>query len=100
MRVTEIEYPGSPPVDGYGPGFFRVAGGCIAARCCCCRSGQEGWRGLPGPRGDPGTVWPDRRSPIGMGAEIAPLANLCAPGSKQAGIGGRDHADAVGMPHL
>ncbi|MEM8793667.1 MAG: Mth938-like domain-containing protein [Pseudomonadota bacterium] len=26
MRLNEIEFSGQPPVDGYGPGGFRVAG--------------------------------------------------------------------------
>lgn len=26
MRLTEISYDTAPPVDGYGPGFFRIGG--------------------------------------------------------------------------
>lgn len=26
MRLTEIQYDGSKPIDGYGPGFFRIGG--------------------------------------------------------------------------
>ncbi len=26
MRLTEISYDNSPPVDGYGQGFFRIGG--------------------------------------------------------------------------
>lgn len=26
MPITEAEYGGALPVDGYGPGFFRIAG--------------------------------------------------------------------------
>lgn len=26
MRLNEITYPEHPPIDGYGPGFFRLAG--------------------------------------------------------------------------
>ncbi|MBL4917887.1 Mth938-like domain-containing protein [Szabonella alba] len=26
MRLTEISYGSAQPVDGYGPGFFRIAG--------------------------------------------------------------------------
>ena len=26
MRLSEIVYPDAPPIDGYGPGFFRIAG--------------------------------------------------------------------------
>ncbi|WP_428925377.1 Mth938-like domain-containing protein [Marinibacterium sp. SX1] len=39
MRLNEIEFNDSDPVDGYGPGFFRIAG--------------EVWSGpiLTGPRG-------------------------------------------------
>ena len=26
MKLSEVVYPDAPPIDGYGPGFFRVAG--------------------------------------------------------------------------
>ena len=26
MRLTEISYPDAQPIDGYGPGFFRIGG--------------------------------------------------------------------------
>lgn len=26
MRLNEIDYSGAPPIDSYGPGFFRIAG--------------------------------------------------------------------------
>lgn len=26
MRLNEIEFSGQPPIDGYGPGGFRIAG--------------------------------------------------------------------------
>lgn len=26
MKLSEIVYPDAPPIDGYGPGFFRVGG--------------------------------------------------------------------------
>ena len=26
MRLTEIDYGGAQPIDGYGPGFFRIGG--------------------------------------------------------------------------
>lgn len=26
MRLTEVTYPEGMPIDGYGPGFFRVGG--------------------------------------------------------------------------
>ncbi len=26
MKLTEITYDNAPPVDGYGPGFFRIGG--------------------------------------------------------------------------
>ncbi|MFV0244846.1 MAG: Mth938-like domain-containing protein [Qingshengfaniella sp.] len=38
MRLTEIDYDTGTPVDGYGPGFFRIGGRRIAG----------GMRVLPG----------------------------------------------------
>ena len=86
MRVTEIEYPGSPPVDGYGPGFFRVAGR-VHRGPLLLPVGPESWQGLP----DLAAILEQSGRIdvllIGMGAEIAPLAKPLRARLEQAGIG-------------
>ena len=40
MRLTEISYGTAQPVEGYGPGFFRV-GGHVLRGACLIRAGQR-----------------------------------------------------------
>lgn len=73
MKLTEAEYPsGAQPVDGYGPGFFRVGGQVHETGVVVSPLGVASWAGL------------DDRDPLlalsghvdvlflGMGADIAP----------------------------
>ncbi len=47
MRLNEIDFDGALPIDGYGPGFFRIGGaGVRRAPCWCCRCGCVGWGGF------------------------------------------------------
>lgn len=87
MRVAEIDFGGAPPVDGYGPGFFRIAGARHDGPVLITRDGPAAWGGL------------DDTAPllalagridvllVGMGDAIAALpAELRAP-LEEAGIG-------------
>jgi uncharacterized protein len=47
MRVTEVRHDGAPPVEGYGRGFFRIAGAVHAGPLALLPSGVAGWAGLP-----------------------------------------------------
>lgn len=46
MRLTEISYGDARPVEGYGPGFFRIAGQVIAGPVLVTRTGARAWGGL------------------------------------------------------
>ena len=46
MRLNEITYTDAKPVDGYGPGFFRVAGKVEEGNMCLSASGTAAWGGL------------------------------------------------------
>ncbi|MFD1794392.1 hypothetical protein FQV27_08105 [Paracoccus aurantiacus] len=47
MQLTEAEYPSDmTPVDGYGPGFFRVAGKLHEGGVIVSAKGVQGWAGL------------------------------------------------------
>ncbi|MFV0409153.1 MAG: Mth938-like domain-containing protein [Paracoccus sp. (in: a-proteobacteria)] len=72
MYLTGAEYPkGAVPVDGYGTGFFRIAGQVHESGVVVSSAGVHGWAGL------------DDRAPLlklagrvdllflGMGADIA-----------------------------
>ncbi|MWD29469.1 hypothetical protein E0K89_018480 [Aquicoccus sp. SCR17] len=45
MRLNEISFDDSLPVDGYGPGFFRVAGEVHEGALCLAPTGRGGWGG-------------------------------------------------------
>ncbi|MBU9699487.1 Mth938-like domain-containing protein [Rhodobacteraceae bacterium HSP-20] len=71
MRLTEISYGSALPVEGYGPGFFRVGGHVLRGACLVTPWDAGPWGGLE-----------DTATPLamagridvlllGMGAEIA-----------------------------
>jgi len=45
MRLNEVEYTDSKPIDGYGPGFFRIGGERIDGPICVFPSGVKAWGG-------------------------------------------------------
>lgn len=45
MRLTEIAYSDAQPVDGYGPGFFRIGGAVVEGAVLTGPRGTSGWGG-------------------------------------------------------
>lgn len=45
MRLTELEFDDAKPVEGYGKGFFRIAGEAIAAPLIVTATGARPWGG-------------------------------------------------------
>ncbi|MEM1383410.1 MAG: Mth938-like domain-containing protein [Pseudomonadota bacterium] len=91
MRLNEIEYQGQPPVDGYGPGGFRVAGvwheGAVIL-------GPAGAAAMPGDAISAAALAPvlaiaDQLDLVlvGQGAEIAPLPAAMRAALEDAGLG-------------
>ena len=46
MRLNEIRNFDGPPIDGYGPGFFRVGGTVWQGGVFVTPSGVQGWTGF------------------------------------------------------
>ncbi|MDG1457486.1 MAG: Mth938-like domain-containing protein [Pseudoprimorskyibacter sp.] len=46
MRLNEIEFSDAQPVEGYGPGFFRVGGEPMQGPLCLTPQGTMAWGGL------------------------------------------------------
>ncbi len=46
MQLTEITYSDARPVDGYGPGFFRVAGQVIEGAMLITANAARSWGGI------------------------------------------------------
>jgi uncharacterized protein len=87
MRLSEVGYGSLLPVEGYGPGFFRIGGALHEGAALLVSDRVAGWGGL------------DDRAPlfalaghvdvliVGMGDAIAPLPADLRTGLEEAGIG-------------
>lgn len=87
MRLNEISYNDSKPVDGYGPGFFRIGGTVFHGPVITGPSGTLTWAGYDDHAAL--TALSDQVDVlfIGTGAEIAPLPEALTKALEQAGIG-------------
>ena len=45
MQMNEVDFPGARPVDGYGPGFFRIGGEVFQGAVLSGEAGTCGWGG-------------------------------------------------------
>ena len=45
MRLNEISYSDAQPIDGYGPGFFRIGGNVVQGPVLTGPSGTAPWGG-------------------------------------------------------
>jgi uncharacterized protein len=45
MQLNEIQFSDATPIDGYGPGFFRVGGQPIMGHALCTRAVAKTWGG-------------------------------------------------------
>jgi uncharacterized protein len=86
MRLHEIQYDDSKPVDSYGPGFFRIGGQVFEGAICAFSSGVMSWGGFA----DFDTILAKKDDIdvlfVGTGAEVAHLPAEF-----------RDALEAVGM---
>lgn len=73
MRLNEVSYPDGLPIDGYGPGFFRVAGQVHRGAILIAEGGLTSWGGLEDSA--PLLALAGRVDVlfVGMGAEMAPI---------------------------
>ena len=87
MRLTEISYGTAKPIDGYGPGFFRVGGHLLRGACLITPWDAGLWGGFD-----------DTETPlslagridvlfVGTGAEIAHPPAAFRAAMEAAGIG-------------
>ena len=87
MRLNEITYSDAQPVEGYGPGFFRVGGKPIDGPLCLSLRGTEAWGGLDDVEtltrltGDVDVLF------VGTGTEIRHLPDTLRTRLEAAGLG-------------
>lgn len=87
MRLNEVTYSDALPVEGYGPGFFRIGGTAHDAPLALLPSGVTPWGGLDDP-----TPLLEAANQVdvilfGMGAEIAHLPAPLRDALEAKGIG-------------
>jgi len=87
MRLNEVSYGEGQPVDGYGPGFFRVGGTAHEAPLVILPGGLTGWGGLEDGDGLLAAAGTVDVLLVGMGAEIAHLPRGLRARLEEAGLG-------------
>ncbi|GAB1480965.1 Mth938-like domain-containing protein [Paracoccaceae bacterium] len=87
MRLTEVSYGTAQPIEGYGPGFFRLGAHVLRGACLITPWDAGPWGGLE-----------DMATPLamagridvlllGLGAEIAPVPRAFREALEAQGIG-------------
>lgn len=87
MELQDMPFEGDRPIDGYGPGFFRVGGEVHDAPVAVLPGGVTGWGGLE----DAETLLAARDRIdvlfMGMGSEITPAPAELRATLEEAGLG-------------
>lgn len=87
MKLNEITFSDAVPVDGYGPGFFRVAGEARIGPLLMAGAGPRAWSGLEDRTALEALAGEVDVLFIGMGADIAHLPPDLRAGLEAAGLG-------------
>jgi uncharacterized protein len=87
MQMNEMEMGGVRPVDGYGPGFFRIGGAVIRGAVLVTPRGVAEWGGLHDRSALLALAGEIDVILFGMGAEIAHLAPDLRAAIEAAGMG-------------
>lgn len=86
-RLDPVSYDAAVPVDGYGPGFFRVAGAIRRGGLLLWPGGSEGWRGYDDVQSLLALAAHVDFVLTGTGAEIAQVPSQFRSAMEAAGIG-------------
>lgn len=87
MRLTEIDYGAARPIEGYGPGFFRLGGAAHPAPVVIAPGHVAPWGGYDDPApllalaGQVDVLF------VGTGPQIAPLPRALRDRLEGAGLG-------------
>lgn len=86
MQLTEITYDEAMPIEGYGPGFFRIGGQRLEGACLISPWGAGAWGGLEDTETPMTLVGRIDVLFVGMGGDVAHVPK-----------GFRDTMEAAGM---
>jgi uncharacterized protein len=87
MRLTPVTYDSARPIDGYGPGFFRVGGHVLRGPCLVTPWDAGPWGGLADTGGPLSLAGRIDVLFVGMGVEIAHVPADFRQVIEDAGIG-------------
>ncbi|MBI1416639.1 MAG: hypothetical protein GC146_05380 [Limimaricola sp.] len=87
MRLNEIRFTDSAPVEGYGPGFFRIGGQVHRGPVAVLPTGVIAWGGFEDAAALLAVVGEIDVIFVGTGAEIAPIPAALRAALEEAGIG-------------
>ena len=87
MRLSEVSYPDGQPVEGYGPGFFRVGGAVYRGGVLILPNGTREWAGFDEVAAILEAAAAIDVLLVGTGSEIAHLPPGWRAGLEAAGIG-------------
>ena len=94
MKMTEMHYPEALPIEGYGPGFFRIGGEILRGGAIIHAEGARSWEGY----GDVEAVLALRERIdfilMGTGEVMAPVPAAFRDTLEAAGIGVEPMASA------
>ena len=87
MRLNEVTFNDAVPVDGYGPGFFRLGGVVHDAPVAVLPSGVTAWRGFEDASPFEAAVGDIDILLVGTGADIAHIPPTFRAALEAAGLG-------------
>lgn len=87
MQVREISYGEARPIDGYGPGFFRIDGQVLRGPVLVTAAGAGPWGGVGDSAAPLALAGRVDVLFVGMGDEIAALPGPFRAALEAAGIG-------------
>jgi len=86
MRLNEVQFSDAPPIDGYGPGFWRVGGAVVEGAVVVSPAGAACWGG-----------WEDAEALTALGGEVDILFIGTGPEIAHAPAGLRSALDKAGI---
>ncbi|MCV2880911.1 Mth938-like domain-containing protein [Actibacterium sp. XHP0104] len=87
MRLNQVNFSNAKPVDGYGPGFFRIGGAVVTGAVLVSEAGFAPWGGYDDAKALLALAGQIDVILVGTGAEIAPLPADLRRALEEAGLG-------------
>ncbi len=87
MRLNDVDFSGARPIDGYGPGFFRVGGHVHHGAILILPAGVFAWDGYEDTARLHATVRDIDLLFVGTGAEVTHIPPRLRNGLEEAGLG-------------